>query len=82
MEILDQLEHEVQQLIRWKAEHAASELEINALKARVRDLEAENKSLADTLELERRSNKAVLARVDSLLAKLRAERESAGFGNA
>ena len=82
MELLDQLEHEVQTLIRWKSERLADKSEIDALKAKVRELEAENQSLADTLELERRSNKTVLARVDALLTKLRAEQDPADSGNA
>ncbi|MBQ4132773.1 MAG: hypothetical protein IJD04_03440 [Desulfovibrionaceae bacterium] len=82
MELLDQLEHEVQTLIRWKADKQAEGLEIDALKARVHDLEAENQSLAEALELERRNSKAVLARVDALLTKLRAERESVDPDNA
>ena len=44
MELLDQLEHEVQTLIRWKSERLADKSEIDALKAKVRELEAENQS--------------------------------------
>ena len=79
MELLDQLEREVQGLIERAASGGSHQEELAHLRARVYDLEAENKSLADTLELERRSNKTVLARVDQMLARLRAERESGGL---
>ena len=79
MELLDQLEREVRGLIERAASGGADQSELAALRARIYDLEAENKSLADTLELERRSNKTVLARVDQMLARLRAERESGGL---
>ena len=51
-------------------------LQLAELRTRCQKLEAENKSITDTLELERRSNKAVLQRVDTLLAKLKSARDS------
>ena len=76
MELLDQLEKQVHNLLAKLAAQGASQDELMELRARCQKLEAENKSITDTLELERRSNKAVLQRVDTLLAKLKSARES------
>jgi hypothetical protein len=79
MELLDQLELKVEDLLKRLSEVNSGGAELESLRVRCRDLEAENKSLTDTLELERRSNKTVLMRVDQLLARLKAERESGGL---
>lgn len=79
MELLDQLELKVEDLMKRLSEVSSGGAELESMRARCRDLEAENKSLTDTLELERRSNKTVLMRVDQLLARLKAERESGGL---
>jgi len=79
MELLDQLELKVEDLLKRLSEVNSGGAELESLSVRCRDLEAENKSLTDTLELERRSNKTVLMRVDQLLARLKAERESGGL---
>ncbi len=76
MELLDQLENQVQSLLTKLAAQGADQAELAELRAKCQKLEAENKSITDTLELERRSNKAVLQRVDTLLAKLKSARES------
>lgn len=76
MELLDQLEKQVHNLLAKLASQGDSQEELAELRARCQKLEAENKSITDTLELERRSNKAVLQRVDTLLAKLKSARES------
>ena len=76
MELLDQLEKQVHNLLAKLAAQGASQDELMELRARCQKLEAENKSITDTLELERRSNKAVLQRVDTLLAKLKSARDS------
>lgn len=79
MELLDRLELEVGNLINRLSETKSDTTELAHLRIRCKDLEAENKSLADTLELERRSNKTVLRRVDQLLANLKAKRDSGGL---
>lgn len=76
MELLDRLEYQVRNLLKKYEAAQPDTAELDDLRARCRDLEAENKSLMDTLELERRSNKAVLQKVDQLLAKLKSARES------
>ena len=76
MELLDQLEKQVHNLLAKLATQGADQVELAELRARCQQLEAENKSITDTLELERRSNKAVLQRVDTLLAKLKSARDS------
>ena len=76
MELLDQLEKQVHNLLAKLEAQGADQAELVELRARCQKLEAENKSITDTLELERRSNKAVLQRVDTLLAKLKSARDS------
>ena len=75
MELLDQLENQVSKLLeriaRLEAQHAA----VAELQARCQELEADKKSLADALELERSNNQAVLKRLDLLLAKLKLAKE-------
>ena len=75
MELLDQLEHQVSKLLEridgLKAQHAS----VAELQARCQELEADKKSLADALELERSNNQAVLKRLDLLLAKLKLAKE-------
>ena len=76
MELLDQLEKKVHNLLAKLEAQGANQVELAELRARCQKLEAENKSITDTLELERRSNKAVLQRVDTLLAKLKSARDA------
>ena len=76
MELLDQLEKQVHNLLAKLEAQGADQAELAELRTRCQKLEAENKSITDTLELERRSNKAVLQRVDTLLAKLKSARDS------
>ncbi len=79
MELIDQLELKVESILKSLSEARSGLDELEALRIRCRDLEAENKSLMDTLELERRSSKTVLMRVDQLLARLKAERDVGGL---
>lgn len=79
MELLDQLELEVESLLVRLSEIKSDTTELSLLRDRCKNLEAENKSLVDTLDLERRSNKTVLTRVDQLIAKLKTERDSGGL---
>ena len=79
MELIDQLELKIESILKSLSEARSGLDELEALRARCSDFEAENKSLMDTLELERRSNKAVLTRVDQLLARLKAERDAGGL---
>ena len=79
MELIDQLELKVESILKSLSEARSGLDELETLRIRCRDLEAENKSLMDTLDLERRSSKTVLMRVDQLLARLKAERDVGGL---